>query len=559
MAKSKGRETIEQLLQRMASTTNKMFVGIAVLMLVFLGIIVFNFLNFYHVQYVTEKYQMEIRKDVQTINKRLLFAQASNDAEVTAEQAADLEERFSKITNYFSTISKNLNDAELGEKLSAAWDDVKTASFEMLDLVNAGDTQGALEYYNNNLNAVSEVLADLLDETGERADQAAESKYLTVLIISIMAIVILIITSVITMIINNRSSKKIISGIRGSLKVLTDASKEIAEGNVHVEIEYHRDDEIGVVADQLRHAVTSLSSYIDKISEVMSTMADGNFNIYFEEDFEGDFVSIQTAIESFSKKISESMNEIVDVSGMVSGGAGQLADAGQSLADTVSNQASIVEGLSERVNTITSEISENSNEAERISDDVEKVVENIIIGNQKMGEVVNAMNAISESSEQISKIIDTINSIADQTNLLSLNASIEAARAGEAGKGFAVVATEVSQLAGQTQQAAQSTAGLIEESLRSVEEGIRVANSTAEELNGMVAQVEGIRDQVKQIANASTSQAHSVQDLSVNIGQIAEEGRNNAATSEESLALSFNMSEHADSLKTLVDHFELRQ
>ena len=559
MAKSKGRETIEQLLQRMASTTNKMFVGIAVLMLVFLGIIVFNFLNFYHVQYVTEKYQMEIRKDVQTINKRLLFAQASNDAEVTAAQAADLEERFSKITNYFSTISKNLNDAELGEKLSAAWDDVKTASFEMLDLVNAGDTQGALEYYNNNLNAVSEVLADLLDETGERADQAAESKYLTVLIISIMAIVILIITSVITMIINNRSSKKIISGIRGSLEVLTDASKEIAEGNVHVEIEYHRDDEIGVVADQLRHAVTSLSSYIDKISEVMSTMADGNFNIYFEEDFEGDFVSIQTAIESFSKKISESMNEIVDVSGMVSGGAGQLADAGQSLADTVSNQASIVEGLSERVNTITSEISENSNEAERISDDVEKVVENIIIGNQKMGEVVNAMNAISESSEQISKIIDTINSIADQTNLLSLNASIEAARAGEAGKGFAVVATEVSQLAGQTQQAAQSTAGLIEESLRSVEEGIRVANSTAEELNGMVAQVEGIRDQVKQIANASTSQAHSVQDLSVNIGQIAEEGRNNAATSEESLALSYNMSEHADSLKTLVDHFELRQ
>jgi len=559
MAKSKGRETIEQLLQRMASTTNKMFVGIAVLMLVFLGIIVFNFLNFYHVQYVTEKYQMEIRKDVQTINKRLLFAQASNDAEVTAAQAADLEERFSKITNYFSTISKNLNDAELGEKLSAAWDDVKTASFEMLDLVNAGDTQGALEYYNNNLNAVSEVLADLLDETGERADQAAESKYLTVLIISIMAIVILIITSVITMIINNRSSKKIISGIRGSLAVLTDASKEIAEGNVHVEIEYHRDDEIGVVADQLRHAVTSLSSYIDKISEVMSTMADGNFNIYFEEDFEGDFVSIQTAIESFSKKISESMNEIVDVSGMVSGGAGQLADAGQSLADTVSNQASIVEGLSERVNTITSEISENTNEAERISDDVEKVVENIIIGNQKMGEVVNAMNAISESSEQISKIIDTINSIADQTNLLSLNASIEAARAGEAGKGFAVVATEVSQLAGQTQQAAQSTAGLIEESLRSVEEGIRVANSTAEELNGMVAQVEGIRDQVKQIANASTSQAHSVQDLSVNIGQIAEEGRNNAATSEESLALSYNMSEHADSLKTLVDHFELRQ
>ncbi|MCR4728423.1 MAG: methyl-accepting chemotaxis protein [Lachnospiraceae bacterium] len=558
MAKNNRNETIAQSLHRMSSSTNLMFIGVSALMLIFLAIIAFNFLNFYNVQYVTEKYQMEIRKDVQTINKRLLFAQASNDTKVTADQAADLEKRFTKITSYFATISKNLNDAALGNQLSKAWDDVKKASFEMLDLVNAGNTQGALDYYNNNLNAVSEVLADLLDATGERADAAANGKYKAIMTISLIAIIALVIASVATVFLSRKRNKTLISDIENDLSILKDAATEIARGNVHAEIDYDKENEIGEVADKLRDAITSLAEYIDKIGSVMSTMADGNFDIRFEEDFIGDFVSIQTAIESFSGKISESMDEIVNVSSMVSSGAGQLADAGQNLAETATSQAGNVEELSMRVNTITEEISANSTEAEKISTDVERVVGSIVEGNKKMEKVVDAMNAISESSDQISKIIDTINNIADQTNLLSLNASIEAARAGEAGRGFAVVASEVSQLATQTVQAAQSTTALINESISNVEQGIKVAHETADELNVMVKQVEGIRDQVKQIAGTSTTQARSVQDLSVNIGRIADDGRTNAATSEESLALSYEMNEHSKSLKELVDHFKLK-
>ena len=558
MAKN-GNETIAKSLNRMSAFTSRMIIGLSVLMFVFLVIIGVNFLNFYNVQYVTEKYQMEIRKDVQTINKRLLFAQASNDPAITAEQAEDLEKRFTKITSYFSTISKNLGDEALGSKLSKAWDDVKNASFEMLELVNTGNSSAALDYYNNNLNAVSEVLADLLDETGDRADKAALSKYQTILGISITAISVLIIACVVIIVVSLIRNRRLIVGIEGDLQVLEDAAAEIEKGNVHVNINYEKENEIGEVANSLRHAVASLSTYIDKISEVMSTMAEGNFNIRFETDFEGDFKSIQDATVSFSQKISESMHEIVEVSGMVSAGAGQLAEAGRNLADSTTTQANIVTDLSKQVGSISEEISGNSTEAERISHDVNRVVDSIILGNKKMEEVVKAMNAISASSEQISNIIDTINNIADQTNLLSLNASIEAARAGEAGKGFAVVASEVSQLANQTVAASSSTADLIGESIHAVEEGIAIANATAKELDNMVKQVEGIRDQVKLIADASTKQANSVRDLSVNIDKIAEEGHNNAATSEESLALSYEMNEHADSLKDMINHFELKE
>ena len=86
-------KTIEQALNDFSSFSIRMFLGIAVIMIVFLAIIFVNIHSFYNVQFVTETYQMEIRKDVQTINKRLLLAVASGDSEVTAAQKEDLEGR----------------------------------------------------------------------------------------------------------------------------------------------------------------------------------------------------------------------------------------------------------------------------------------------------------------------------------------------------------------------------------------------------------------------------------------------------------------------------------
>ncbi len=557
MNKKKG--TIAQALNGFSSFTIKLFQGITLIMAIFLAVIFVNIYSFYNVQFVTETYQMEIRKDVQTINKRLLLAVASNDPEVTSAQKEDLEGRFPKIEGYFSTISKNLNNDTLGAQLTTNWKAFEDASFEMLALVENGDAESALEYYNSTLNDVSETLADSLDETGTLAEKAAAGKYRTILVIIGAAVVVLIIGLIVITTINKKTSKSLIKEIEEDLDVLAKATEEIAKGNVHVDIDYDADNEIGRVVNQLRTAVESLIYYIDDIGNKMSTMAQGDFDIAFDRDFNGDFRDIQNAIESFSQQISDSMTEIMEVSDMVSDGANQIAGAGQNLADTVTSQANIVDDLSVTVNRITDQISNSSTDATTISKEVEVVAENIVEGNKRMQDVVNAMDAISSSSQEISKIIDTINEIADETNLLSLNASIEAARAGEAGKGFAVVAGEVSKLAGQTVEAAQDTAELINASLRNVEIGISIANDTATKLNEMVDQVQGIAGKVKSIAEASNTQAESVKEMSNDIGEISSVGQNNAATSEESLALSYEMNEHANSLKGLVEKFNLKR
>ncbi len=556
--KSKKKEKISDSLKSMFSFANGMLVLNSILMIIFLIVIAFNVSNFYKVQYVTETYQMEIRKDVQTINKRLLFALASNEQDVTQEQADDFAERFVKIQGYIDTITDNLNDESLKEQLTTDWTAFEDASNEFLEYVKKGQLDTALEYYNTLYNDTSETLADALDVAGEKAGVAIESKYKLIMVITILAAVIAVILCIVCNITTKKRSARLISEISNNLSVLENASAEIAKGNVHTVIDYDRDDEIGKVATQLREAIATMGSYIDEIQNIMSTMAAGDFDIRFSKDFIGDFANIEQAIELFSRQISSSMTEIMTVSEQVSGGADQIAEAGQSLAESCTDQATIVDELSNTVGDITRQIEENASEAGAISREVDAVSNGIVEGNSKMQDVVKAMQVISTTSQEISKIIDTINSIADQTNLLSLNASIEAARAGEAGRGFAVVANEVSSLAGQTVEAAQNTTQLIEASLKAVNEGMRIADSTAEELNSMVDQVKGINDKVNAIAKASEEQAVAVKQLDTSISNISSVGETNAATSEESSALSQELNSQAEVLENLVNQFKLK-
>lgn len=518
-----------------------------------------NLTTFFNVQYETTKKQMEIRKDVQTINKRILWAIICSDSSVTEEQKADFDKRFEKIDQYMAVINANLKDEGAGQSFMSAFSDFKEDTYYLIKIIEGGDTKEAVNYYKTTFNDVSERLADALDETGAEADEDALHKYQTSIMVQNIATLLLAIFSVISLLTAIIMGRRLAKSIVVPLREIEKASKEIAEGNLHTVITYESEDEIGQVADSLRSSINKIASYITDIDCVMESMAGGNFNVDFANEFIGDFKNIEKSLRCFTQKISGSLGEITNVSNQVSGGSVQISESAQNLAEGASSQAGIVKDLSESVADITKHISENAKNAVEISDEVESVTKNISQENEKMQEMILAMDTIRKTSHEVSKIINTMNDIASQTNLLALNASIEAARAGEAGKGFSVVANQVSLLAGQSSEAAKTSTQLMEDSLKAVEEGTVIADTTAKELNIIAEKTELITKKVANIAAASKEQAESAGQIDSGIGQISQVVELNAATAEENSASSEELTSQAQTLKNLVYQFRLKR
>lgn len=518
-----------------------------------------NMTTFYRIQYETTKKQMEIRKDVQTINKRILWAAICEDDSVTAEQKADIEGRYEKIVKYIGVIKENLKDKQTGEALDQAFADFQKDTAALISLLEKNDTKGAVEYYQTTFNDASEVLADALDKTGTQADEAALAKYTNSQRVENLATVCLAFFSLISLAIALLMGKRLTKSIAVPLKEIQNAAEEFAKGNLHTQIACESDDEIGQVARGLRVSMEKIGCYIMEIDTVMEQMAGGNFNVDFSNEFIGDFSNIETSLHRFTEKISGSFAKMNDAANQVSDGSSQISESARILAVGAENQAGIANELSESVSRITEQIGGNAELSKAIQLEMERIARDIYAENQNMKEMVAAMSSIKKTSEEISKMIVTIDDIAMQTNLLALNASIEAARAGEAGRGFAVVAGQVSLLASQSKEAAKNSSDLIEASLKAVEEGTVIADRAAGNLDGVSKESSQIMDKVRSIANASQDQAKFAKMIENGIGQISMEVDNSAASAEENSASSQELAGQAQNLKALLGQFRLKR
>ncbi len=238
-------------------------------------------------------------------------------------------------------------------------------------------------------------------------------------------------------------SREIAKSIRNSMDVV----KQISEGNLNVEIEQSmldRKDEAGALSCNTQTLIDNLSAMIGKISNNTMTL-----NASSEE---------MNAAAGQAGNAVGNIND--DLHNMLIGAVEQTGNA-QNIKNSIHN-------MNIHLEKTLGEVDHLSDETKAMLDarnDVDKSLNQLDASNQDViTEVENIQKQTQQNNESVEKIIAAvsyISDIADQTTLLSLNASIEAARAGETGKGFAVVAEEIGKLANQSNEASAEISELV--------------------------------------------------------------------------------------------------
>ncbi len=275
-------------------------------------------------------------------------------------------------------------------------------------------------------------------------------------------------------------------------------------------------------------------------------------------------VKVMAEIRAYSESLGEAAEALKNSANESSTAAGQVETAITGIADGASSQAQETQSATENVIVMGKMIEQASTEVEQLGDnaaDMHKASENAmsILAelekiNQKTMEAIHIIGEqtqkTNESAAKIKVATDMISEIAEETTLLSLNASIEAARAGEQGRGFAVVANQIQKLAEQSADATTQITEVISELVNDAQESVQTMDEVKEVMNQQsenvsqtekafknvekgiaesIESVEKITDKTRKLDEARAGVVDVVQSLSA----IAEE---NAASAEETSA-----------------------
>lgn len=517
--------------------------------------------------FVETEYASEISIQ-ETATSILTLARDIRDAYIRAENGENISSYDQNVKKYVNEITNELEyvyninkDPEIARELENFGNNISkwiNIGNEILTAINNKDMAKANKLILNDCPEVLDVIIEQVSLIGDKIstnvqdDIQGTTRYIGIVMIIIIVIII------IGLILITKVVQAIIESISNPVEEIKSAALEMAKGNYDLEIEYTSEDEIGVLADCMREMILFTKDNISNITEVLNKFAEGNFDVEIEDNYIGEFIEIKESLEKIVDSINNTFYDIKIVTEQVKDGSEQVASTAQVISEGAINQAGIIQELMAAIGQINEKVKVSTEQANSTNVLTIELGNQIELNNEKMNEMVTAMNKIEESSRNIKSIINTIYSISEQTNLLALNAAIEAARAGESGKGFAVVADEIRKLAEESSVAVKNTEILIEDSISNVNNGKNIADEASEALNAVVGKAKEAVEVIGTIAKLTEQGAMSISEVYEGIDQIAEVVESNTAISEESAAASEELSSQSESLQNMIDKFKLR-
>ena len=395
----------------------------------------------------------------------------------------------------------------------------------------------------------------LLAKEDTRIDLAPENK-IAIIVGVILAIVVLSVVGVDLFL--NKIAKQVIRRVKEPIDIMDHAMDELAKGNLDTKIEYQMQDEFVNMMGNTNFAMQELKRYVDDISMNLKQISAKDIDLKEVQNYIGDFVEIKDSMIEIISSLNTTLKEMKESFGEVCDGADTLAQSAQSMADGAQQQSDHIRSLVDNIGNVSNSVHDSTSKADEVEKLSRDAVQQIQEGEDKMDNLVKAMDLIREESNEIANIIEVIGGIAEQTNLLALNASIEAARAGEHGKGFAVVAGEIGTLAGSSAEAAQNITDLIHKSIAAVNNGVSLTGETVHMMDGITKIWEEISSHITEITQATKEQDTYLQDMLTSAGEIAAVVDKNTASAQESSALSQELLSEMENAMELIDQYKLR-